>query len=106
MTSASCYTNKVRVTYDGNNTKVQYPGDVAKTFNIYYPALGCSPNFDTIVYFKGCRYYRHRTCSQGPPQPPETTLYTGGNAETEAPNILSGGNETTESSNILSGGNA
>jgi hypothetical protein len=105
MSSASCYTNKVRVTYAGNNTKVQYPGNVAKTNNIYYPALNCNPNFDTIVYFKGCRFYKNVECNPRR-RPTEPTVYTGGDAETESTNILSGGNEDTESFNLLSGGNA
>ncbi len=102
MSSASCYTNKVRVTYAGNNTKVQYPGNISKTYDIYYPALNCNPNFDTIVYFKGCRFYKNVECN---PRRPGPTTYTGGDAETESTNILSGGNQGTNSSNILSGGN-
>lgn len=101
MRSASCYTNKVRVTYAGNNTKVQYPGNVAKTFNIYYPALGCSPNFSVFNYVVSkC----HKPCGIraviGMP------FYTGGNVQTEASDILSGGNEGTETNTILTGGNA
>ena len=101
MRSASCYTNKVRVTYAGNNTKVQYPGNVAKTFNIYYPALGCSPNFSVFNYV-------NVRCDVpcGIPAVIGTPLYTGGDAQTESVDILSGGNEGTESTTILSGGNA
>ena len=64
MSSASCYTNKIRVTYAGNNTKVQYPGNVAKTNNIYYPALNCNPNFSIINYVivKCAKPKHHPTC--------------------------------------------
>lgn len=50
MSSASCYTNKIRVTYEAKNTKVQYPGNVAKTSGILYPALNCTPNFSVFNY--------------------------------------------------------
>ena len=50
MSSASCYTNKIRVTYEAKNTKVQYPGNVAKTPQPLNATLNCSPNFSVFNY--------------------------------------------------------
>lgn len=102
MSSASCYTNKVRVTYEAKNTKVQYPQNVGRTPGSLYPALNCNPNFSVYNYvIVNC----NRECVK--PFPGNiTVLYSGGNAPTESTNILSGGNEGTESTNILSAGNA
>jgi hypothetical protein len=64
MSSASCYTNKVRVTYEAKNTKVQYPGNIAKSPGFLYPALNCNPNFSIINYVivKCSKPKSHPTC--------------------------------------------
>ena len=105
MSSASCYTNKVRVTYEAKNTKVQYPQNVGRTPGSLYPALNCNPNFSVYNYIiVNC----NRECVKPYVSPPPSgpTIYSGGNAPTESTTILTGGNEGTESTNVLSGGNA
>ena len=102
MSSASCYTNKVRVTYEAKNTKVQYPKNIAHSPGFLYPVLNCNPDFSVLDYVI-VKCDKRSKCAN---IVPEIVIYSGGNAETESPNILSGGNENTESSNILSGGNA
>ena len=52
MSSAACYTNKLRVTTEANNTKVEYPGKVGKNFNPLYSTLGCNPRFTVLSYTK------------------------------------------------------
>jgi hypothetical protein len=60
MKSASCYTNKVRVLAEAKNTKVQYPGDVARNWFYLYPAGPCNPNFQVIQYTgRPCFCLRH-----------------------------------------------
>ncbi len=64
MSSASCYTNKVRVTYEAKNTKVQYPGNVARTPGFLYPAINCNPNYSVIryVHVKCAKPLHYPTC--------------------------------------------
>lgn len=102
MSSASCYTNKVRVTYEAKNTKVQYPRNVAQPFNNLYASINCNPDYSVFNYVI-VKCDKRSKCAN---IVPEIVIYSGGNAETDSLNILSGGNEDTESSNILSGGNA
>lgn len=45
MSSAACYTNKVKVVAQAKNTKVNYPGGEAKNNDKVYATLGCNPNF-------------------------------------------------------------
>ncbi len=50
MRSASCYTDKVRTTAYAKNTKVQYPGGVAKNWEVLQATLPCNPNFTVQTY--------------------------------------------------------
>lgn len=45
MSSAACYTNKVRVVAYSKNTKVNYSGNIAVNSDPLYASLGCNPNF-------------------------------------------------------------
>lgn len=60
MSTASCYVNKVRVLAEAKNTKVQYPGGVAKNWGQLYPAGPCNPNYQIILYQgRPCVCLRH-----------------------------------------------
>ena len=50
MRSASCYTNKVKITAYAKNTKVDYPGHVAKNWETLQAALPCNPEFTVQNY--------------------------------------------------------
>jgi hypothetical protein len=104
MRTASCYTNKVKIVAYAKNRKVNYQGGVAKNWEILQAALPCSPDF-TVQNYVGIPIY----CSQTnvcPAAIPLIEIYSGGNAQTQSPNIFSGGDVNTESVVILSGGNA
>jgi hypothetical protein len=108
MSTAAAYINKVRVQSIARNTKVEYPGRVAK--NIEPLAATCASILDfTVLDYKNtlakCRLHNVSTCIQPSPPPEGLILYIGGNEGTESTNLLSGGNEGTESTNVLSGGN-
>lgn len=72
MKSAAAYTNKRRVMAEAGNTKVEYPGNVAKNYGGLQPVLpsqstpltpiSCGPDFTHYVYFKGCRVIKHTVC--------------------------------------------
>jgi len=60
MSSSACYTNKVRVLAIAKNTKVEYPGKVAKNWGQLYPAGPCNPNYQILTYTgKPCICSRH-----------------------------------------------
>jgi len=50
MRTASCYTDLRKVTAYAKNRKVQYPGGVAKNWEVLQAALPCNPNFDIQNY--------------------------------------------------------
>lgn len=50
MRSASCYTDLRRTVAYAKNRKVNYPGNVAKNWEILQAALPCNPNFDVQNY--------------------------------------------------------
>jgi len=56
MRSASAYTNKTRVEGIARNTKVEYPGKVAKNIEVLGPACATTPNFTTLEYIKSHNY--------------------------------------------------
>lgn len=62
MQSAAAYTNKKRVIAIAKNTKVDYPGGVARNHGNLQPTIGCNPNFTRNNYFIGCRYYKGVSC--------------------------------------------
>ncbi len=63
MQSAAAYTNKKRVIAIAKNTKVDYPGGVARNQGNLQPSIGCNPNFTPNNYIVGCRYYKGVTCT-------------------------------------------
>lgn len=50
MSSAACFTNKVKVIAQAKNTKVEYPGNVGSNSDPLKATIGCSPNFSVQVY--------------------------------------------------------
>ena len=62
MRTASCYTNKVKVTAYAKNTKVDYPGHVAKNWEVLQAALPCNPNFDIQNYIPNIPCSKNPTC--------------------------------------------
>lgn len=50
MRSASAYINKVRIDTIVRNNKVEYPGRVARTFQLLAPSCPINPNFEVIDY--------------------------------------------------------
>jgi hypothetical protein len=50
MSSAAAYTNRVKVIAQAKNTKVDYPGHVAKNSDTLKATLGCSPNYTIQNY--------------------------------------------------------
>lgn len=50
MSSAACYTNKVKVVAYSKNTKVEYPGNVAINSDPLFASLGCNPRFALQKY--------------------------------------------------------
>lgn len=61
MVTASAYTNKRRIMAEAGNLKVDQIGNVATNFQRLQPVLpstltiGCSPDFTSRVYLKGCK---------------------------------------------------
>ena len=56
MSTASAYTNKLRVENTAKNNKVEYPGRVAKNIEPLAPACPANPSFAVLVYTKGHAY--------------------------------------------------
>ena len=54
MSSAACYTNRVKVVAQAKNTKVNYQGGEAKNRDSIYATLGCNPNFTVQNYKVQC----------------------------------------------------
>ncbi len=52
MSSAACYTNKIRIIAEAKNTKVEYPGKIGKNWNPLYSTLPCNSNYDILDYVK------------------------------------------------------
>jgi hypothetical protein len=50
MSSAACYTNKVRTDSQARVTKVPYPGNVATNQNPLYASIACNPIFSVLRY--------------------------------------------------------
>ena len=50
MSSAACYTNKVKVTAYSKNSKVNYPGNIAVNSDPLFASLGCNPRFTVQRY--------------------------------------------------------
>lgn len=50
MSSAACYTNRVKVVAYSKNAKVNYPGNIANGSEPMLASLGCNPNFTVQVY--------------------------------------------------------
>ncbi len=56
--SAGCYTNLRKIVAEAKNTKVEYPGNVAKNWNVLQPTINCNPNFQVIEYVQICNCTR------------------------------------------------
>jgi hypothetical protein len=66
MRTASCYTNKVKITSYAKNKKVDYPGHIAKNWEVLQATLACNPDFTVQDYvIPACR-----GPSSCPPPPP------------------------------------
>lgn len=52
MSSAACYTNKIRVKAEANVTKVEYPGKIAVNNDPILSTQNCSPNYAVLNYVK------------------------------------------------------
>lgn len=50
MPSSACYTNKLRVNAEAQNTKVEYPRKIGLNNNPILSARNCSPNFSVLTY--------------------------------------------------------
>jgi hypothetical protein len=76
MRTASCYTNKVKITAYAKNTKVDYPGHVAKNWELLQAALPCNPNFTVQNYIPPPICSGPAACTQAPPVYIIPLLYT------------------------------
>jgi hypothetical protein len=56
MRTAAAYTNKVKVQTVAKNTKVDYPGNVAKNVQPLAPACAVNPAFGVLTY-SNVRHY-------------------------------------------------
>jgi hypothetical protein len=107
MKSASAYTNRVRVTSEAKNRKVEQVGSVATNIGLLQATLPCSPDFSNIQYRKICTGFKsiydkrieigivYNNLQQFPGQgsavaPPEVSLRGGGAVGGTVDEIISG----------------
>lgn len=56
MSTASAYINKIRVETIVKNTKVEYPGKIAKNLEPLAPTCQINPSFTVLTYTRGHSY--------------------------------------------------